>query len=297
MTQFPDLSTLKKTDDGSEFIYGGSVGINRILGLLRNTAFPHPAIDWRVWFINVSTLVRNAFAPTATPENIRSSVALDCNLLSLYISAYSTQSLRRDPISIIFYIPSYEFLPSDIRRPLEGRALQLEQASQWIYSHFPVDAVTEVTSSPHTRVFVARVGGATTTTAYDISAWMASHATALRIRTNDPVALVSHRPLDWHVARRLHAVSLVESYTGSVRHVVQFGERLFKSDTIPFYPTTHRLFGDGVDVRPFVSGKPRAQLIEHAKLKKWNLMSETEIIRDAAHFLHIKTSDLKRIKM
>ena len=110
---FPSTEGLKLSDKGDEYIYGGSVAINRILGSLQNHPEPKPR---KLWLINCMTLLSNVFNKNLSMADIAELYTNEIRLLTLYIEAYAnTYTPRIKPI-IVFYIPDYRHIPTHLLR-------------------------------------------------------------------------------------------------------------------------------------------------------------------------------------
>ncbi len=91
-------------------------------------------------------------------------------------------------------------------------------------------------------------------------------------RTNVPFHMISHFPMDYHVASVTgRAGVLYRSHTGLAAHMTpsELGKIVFKMDDIPFYRNTHVLFGDKVLVKGSIDKKQKAAILDDAKKTHW----------------------------
>jgi hypothetical protein len=105
--------------------------------------------------------------------------------------------------------------------------------------------------------------------------------------------MISHLPIDYHIYKTIPNIQLLESFTGVILSVSDFGQKLIKEVKIPFNTTTHRLFGDSTQLMPLIKGKDRSKLIDVAKEFNWYVKTESEISRDVFFkFPNISPRDL-----
>ena len=98
---------------------------------------------------------------------------------------------------------------------------------------------------------------------------------------NVPVHLISHMPLDYHI--KIYSGRdgfLYRSHTGEVVPLTasSLGKVVFKEESVPFYPSTHALFGDKYLVKGCLGKKDKERFIELAKTNHWNLRTEDYIL-------------------
>lgn len=295
---FPDTAGLEKSADGSEFIYGGSVAINRVLGLLRNIAGTAQHVDWRVYLINLFTLVDNVHHKDKTPQQIAADVETECTLLAHYIEAYAalTRPLPITPV-IVFYIPDYHTLPLVVRRPASPGRLLVEQAYAQVRRQLPGQP-TEIQRTP-ASVRLALPVGSTQLPHRDLRAWLSLHGPAFGYHPGHPVAMLSHCPLDLHLGRLTPKLMLLERYQGQIKGVQQFGSKLsVDSPHVPLTPHTHRLFGDKLQLSPHpaLERKHKQTLLEMAEHHRWLQRTEQEILRDITDVVLIPAQEWQRVK-
>jgi len=99
-------------------------------------------------------------------------------------------------------------------------------------------------------------------------------------RPDVPLHLVSHMPLDYHVASYSDRKgTLYRSHTGEAVQLVpsELGKTVFKNPDMPFYPITHVLLGDKYLIKGCLAKKDRDKLFELAKTNRWSLRSNDYI--------------------
>ena len=275
---FPDIANAEYGQDGTP-ILGNSIGNNRILFYLRETANQQAAPLWNLFLINIYTMARNAYRRGISFEEMRTCIDKDSDLLMTYIHAYTTHKRPVDSV-VLFYAPSYRAVPKDFMREHVGNNLELDALYDEIAETIP-DKLLELTELPYTRKFISRAGFHGRLPYLDISTALGSINSALASGGSIGTALISHCPLDFHIYKRIPRVQLLESYTGQILNVVDFGQKLTKEVRVPFNTATHRLFGDPSQLTPLLTGKDRKTLMQLAGEKNWAIKTETQIIDDA----------------
>lgn len=297
---FPDVSGLEKSADGSEIIYGGSVAINRLLGLLRDTAGSPTATPWMLYLINAFTLADNVFDVKATTRENENAFHADVNLLCQYIEAYMASFPRvlRAPV-IVFYIPDYGHLPKKlVRGHKEGtRAEALDTFYKNLRLTFPIKASRLNPGSDASQQWSVHVGGGTFPHR-DLVQWLRETSTELSyVYNSDPAAIITHCPIDLHIHRMISNLSLLERYTGRIQGPSQFGHKLNKDGFVPFNLYTHRVFGDSVHLKPMVSGKDKKALLKVAEEKSWWQKGQQDILKDIVAETGIPATELIAIRL
>lgn len=289
MIDFPDLASLEKSQDGTEYIYGGSVGVNRILGFYRGNAFVRHRPEWTYHLFNVFTLVRNVYVKTMTDAELRRAFDAEVALIVRYVQAYgecSSLPQHRHP-AIVFYIPDYAAFPKDrLRQKAEGAQL-LERAYITICRHLPK---TPTQAEP--SVWVLPCGSRTRFPHQELAQWLRHHDIH---SWREPMVLVTHCLTDLHLGHNVTRLQLLESYTGILRGAKQFGERLDASGAVPFTSTTHQVFGDSVHLQPLVRGVMKKTLQARAITHRWVVRTDMEIMSDVTNITKIPSTQLKQI--
>ena len=289
MPTFPDLASLETSQDGTEYIYGGSVGVNRILGYYRKTAYLHDRPEWAYHLFNVYTMVRNVYTKGMSPAALYAAFDHELTLLIRYVQAYGELARlpqHRHP-AIAVYVPTYDAYPKDRLRPKAEGAQQLEQAYLRLCKDLP-KTITQLQD----RVWLVPCGSTVRLPHLDLYRWLQRQDVQAH---HHRILMISHCLTDLHLAHFMPRLHLLESYTGTVREPKQFGERLDGSGVIPFTPITHQVFGDSVHLTPLVKGVLKKSLIAQAVARRWPLRTEAEILSDIVTVGRLTPAQVQKI--
>lgn len=301
MVSFPDISQFPKSQDGSEPILGASVGLNRILLMLRETAGQANRQDWGLVLINAFTVFRN-IAPKDLPASLWIEMfRRDIDLFRLYLTAYLTSVHHHRPlVPIVVYVPNYAYFPAPVlREPSPANAALLEGFAQFS-KEFPAVAV-EYGTNEATSLWGVPLGTKTMLPHISLAHWVQYKALSdarFRYRYGQPVMLITHCPVDLHIRRRLPNVFLVESYQGTIRTSKEFGRKLSSgADTIPFTPATHQAFGDPVHLSGVATSKQKKILLDASTAHHWMGKPSESVSRDMAALLSVPLRTLTSLRL
>lgn len=297
---FPSVAGLEKSEDGSEYIYGGSVGINRILGYLHGTAGQLHAMPWRLYLINVFTLLDNIYDIKLTPKQIDEAFHGEVRILCQYIEAY-TSSLPGPykPPTIVFYIPDYGVIPPKLRRTFKegGRDDLMGKFYQRFKSSSFSSVPDHIADTPYSQIWAVPVGKGLYPHR-DLVSWLRGISSKTPyIFDRDAVGIITHCPIDLHIHRILAQVSLIERYTGAIVSPRFFGKKLSSDGLVPFNMYTHRVFGDKVHLAPLIRGKTKVTLLERAKKKNWLQRPPQDILQDIREITGLTTEELNSLRL
>ena len=293
---FPSTASMERSKDGTEPIVGGSIASNMTLNNLRDTA--GTGVPWRLWLINLYTLFVNVCEdPIQSGPALDAALQKEIQLLVQYIEAY-TAHIRGAPRrpDIIFYAPDYGFIPSKLRREIsmETKGGKHQHAIDLSFAAF---RKTRILRQPALRPDAPLAGPAFIAVGQgsyphrDLVRWIREHGRALGyVYNQEPVALITHCPIDLHLRRYLQNLFLLERFTGNVLQPHEFGKKISASPDVPFNIYTHQLFGDKVHIASRVSGKLKTTLLDAAKEKNWLKRSEAEILTDILRLAKIEAS-------
>lgn len=294
---FPDVSTLEKSQSGDEYIYGGSVGINRILGHLRDTAFLSSAPKYGLFLINTLTLLDNVYDKgTKNEAELYKAFLKEVEMLCMYIEAYA--SVRKIPYTptIVFYAPTYERLPSQVRRDNSNNANGRVQALHDVLRPQLAYSPTDISVTDASQRWIVPVGSAGLPHK-DIVAWLRGKAGKLHyIQSQDQVALITHCVIDLYIHLSLPKVQLLERYTGQVKQPSTFGSKLGVGNHVPFNMYTHRAFGDKIHIKPLVQGIKKTNLLTVAEKNKWTRLSQDLILNDLVKHTGLPATSFSSVK-
>lgn len=300
MQSFPDESQMDRSQDGSDPIRGGSIGFNRVLGYFVDHAAQHRTPAFNACLISAFTIYRNIFAmdKSASIETLEQLFIKDLTLFLQYYDTYldhtKTSFMQGKKAAVIVYFPQYGRLDKDIRlEPSESRLELFTGYNKFLKRFSGRDEM--VREMEHLSCFWIRAGDATyphkelSRKLRDITAHPKSLYTS-----GDPISLISHIPLDFHLASRVRNLLVFESYTGKVRPWDEIRFRIDKDGFIPFNSTTHGVLGDRVLIKPLVSGKVKREILAKAKEDKWLSRTEEDIRHRIAKIANLPIRDLRK---
>lgn len=283
MRSFPDESTMERSATGEDPIRGGSIGFNRVLGNFVSWSTMDKRPRYTTFFISAFTIFRNVWTMYKNPtmDEMEEGFVKDINLFleyyDIYLSFVCSNTDREKQASVIIYFPDYRSVPKEILRDNSEKNLSMMNMYKR-FSDLHGRDNGEVRKLQFVRCFWVSVGG----TVYphkDLASKfrsVANHPSSM-YSTGDNVCLITHIPLDYYLSFRTRNLSLLESYTGIIRTPKEFGLKLDKEGRLPFLPTTHVVFGDGVMVKQMVPLKIKRELLELAEKEKWFTRSEDDI--------------------
>lgn len=97
------------------------------------------------------------------------------------------------------------------------------------------------------------------------------------IQNQHNVLMVSHHPIDYHLATSTNKWRLVCSFTGDIKSPDDLGKAVFGSYEIPFTKATHVALGDRVDMKQSIKRGYKKQLVEFAQKEMWQLLSNEQL--------------------
>lgn len=305
---FPSTEGLSRSEDGSEFIYGGSVGLNRILGNFQSYSMLDASPRWSAYLLNMFTVFRNAYNPKLTDMQNAQMISQDCEYFLLYLDSYLEAlplNQRSKTKPVVFYVPHYDRLPLDIVRNTPKVVDMLSMFYKLMPSCVPLQS-GQVSQSEYTTRFVLQCPKMELPQV-TLAAWLRSYAMQNQsgYKWNDQIFMFTHSAMDLHLCNRVPGVTLVESYTGATKYPKDFGTKLSVSAKdleaypdliIPFNTVTHRAFGDPLLIKPLVVRNMKKALLEKANDKKWYTRTTDSIISDIKEVTGIKASELVKIR-
>ena len=96
-----------------------------------------------------------------------------------------------------------------------------------------------------------------------------------------PIHMISHMPIDYHTPKYGgRSGTLYRSHTGAVVPMTpaELGKSVFKEDEIPFYPSTHILFGDKYLIKGCLGRKEKNMIVAAAKQNHWGVRTSDYIV-------------------
>lgn len=300
MKSFPDESLMERSQDGTEPIRGGSIGLNRILGRFVIKATTDHKPEFSAVIISAFTIFRNVWTmqQDADLSSLEEGFVKDVNLFldyyDTYLSFTKSALLGSKQCPVIIYFPDYRRLENGIRREHKGRQVELlAKYAKFLSRYNGRDEL--VRKLDHVHCFWIRAGDATYPHKEVSRKFreITSHP-ACAYSSGDRVALITHIPLDYHLSGRIRGIHLLESYTGELKAPDQFRFKLDKDGRIPFNTVTHVVFGDSVLIKPWVTPKVRKALFEQAVAERWLSRSEDDIRSKVAKTADIPLNELRK---
>ena len=269
-----------------------SVGATAIIDALHILAKDYRSPTWDIFLINTATLIRNNLNKELTNQQVVKGTFEDMDNIVHAFKDYLF-SRPRPPVNpkIIIYLPDYSALPLIHRRPLNATstrilAIQDEMTRKYVKDKLTpevvnfqgIDCVTMCAGN--NRIFPHRVLYQYIKDEHSKST-MKSLARVLGF-DQTRVGILSHCAIDLHLSFLVKVFNLMESYTGNIKELSQFGEKIFKLPFIPFNRATHLLFGDSTHIKPIAVRKNKQLILDIAKKNKWFAKTEESIISDVA---------------
>ena len=280
-SKFPHISKENYTDKG-EAIYGGSVGMNRFYDLLvKNSTSPHP-IEFGIVAINALTLIRNNYSDSY--NDLQKKSQTDINTLVTYLSIFLRNTKKDNrKVSIVLLYPDYKKLPDTLRRPMSPQLTR-------IMTHYLKDiksvksGLDKYFENDVLKVYAFKLGDKKRYPHREFRDHLFGEidnerrgTVEINYRLNDPIHLISHIALDWHLSEALRNVNLIESYTGEIIDSLHFGSKLIrkKDIKIPFNSVIHQTFGDDTFIKPLAVRNNRKVLLDSTG--RWSMMTQSKI--------------------
>ena len=294
---FPSTENLRLSEDKTEFIYGGSIAINRLLDMFRNHVpqgrTERPKYPWHLYLVNGMTLFDNVYEDKMRHDEVTSRIQNEIDMLMTYASSYMSFFTRTRPTFLI-YIPQYKQIPSNLRRPTPKA-----KEDKWRqYKNVFLDITQKgfhKEETNHGYLWFASIGN---------HRFPHKELTDMVRRTptqhrpdNTPLFLLTHMVLDLHLSKTTRHVTLAERYTGLIKDHNSFGTKLNTKADVPFNTDTHRLFGDKHLLLPLIKGKKKTELEAYIAKRNWRLKTAYEIRQDILRQTDITQAQLDALKL
>lgn len=295
---FPSTENLALSENESEFIYGGSIGINRILDMFRKRApignNKTPAYPWHLYLLNGMTLFENVYEDKHTKNTIIELIEKDIEMLMIYASSYMS-FFTKDRPTFIIYIPSYGLLPkSEVRSIPESKKKKWDMYEKVYRDIFQQNRMVQH-QNEHGYQWVTKAG--TQRLPHKELSRLIQSLPPKHYKKRTPIFLMSHIALDLHMSALVPNITLVERYTGLIKEPKNFGTKLNTNVSVPFNVYTHRLFGDKHLLHPLLKGKKKKTLEEKIATENWHLKTKTEIRNAILQHTEIASQQLDFIKL
>ena len=97
-----------------------------------------------------------------------------------------------------------------------------------------------------------------------------------KIGNQKNVLMISHHPIDYHMATACNSWRVIKSYTGAIWTYEDLGINVLHQN-LPYLKKLHILLGDKTDLKPSLPLKEREKLIKVAQDESWYLLPEDKI--------------------
>lgn len=282
---FPDVSKLEKSQDGLNYIYGGSIAINGILDNLRNLA--GRGTPWKLLLVNGLTIANNVFDKDLSEKEMFDRYMVDCDMLGMYMEAYAASFRDKYKMKMVIYLPDYSAIsPNRLRDNSKNNNGRVQLFYDKVRKSLTTDKLVYMDTEYGIRSFIP-VGSSGNLPYKYLASIIKSN-----VLDRDHVALISHCALDLHVINRANNIHLLDRYTKNIIYQSEFGVKLDSEGRVPFGNVTHAIFGDKIHISPFVSGKKKTELLELASKQKWNYKSQQYILDTVVSHLKVKREDV-----
>lgn len=232
---------------------------------------------WHAFVVNMATLVRNVYTTSATPEQIVAAATTDAKMLLEYISSYATDvpaGFTYQP-HVVLYFPHYIHLPEMYRKEKFPPAYQrYEECTPAL-----VNSVLECAAAYCNSATISlKVCESSPTQPWPNLDLLTDFPISLDSRLVSDVVMISHIPVDYHLAPNFGSLTFIESFTGKVKPAEVIVTKVISDNSIPFNAYTHILFGDSVVLRAQLTRKQKTELRTIASTEHWELLSATAIL-------------------
>jgi hypothetical protein len=281
--------------DPEEPIYPGSLGSNRIFHMLKTTAGLASSPAYDLFVISIYTLLRNAYSKGITQAAIEKVVDDDVDLYMTFIGAYLSYR-RQTPGAVLFYAPNYRSIPRELLRKTSGQRDEMDALYLKLLHKLPTK-LTEITEDPLLRKYLVATSGGMFPHK-ELPGYIRDIYDGRRTHGMLGTIMLSHCPIDLHLARMIPGIELLESHTAAIYPPSEFGRKLTKDVRVPFNTATHRAFGDEVHLAALCKGRQKAELTELAAKRQWAIHTESEILTDiATAFPDVTRDDLLKLRL
>lgn len=250
-----------------------------------------------VVILNVLTMVRNCYDRKKPDAKIVEDIRKDVNIFLQYIQSYfiEQKDMVEKPV-VICYLPVYN-IPEQFARPDTQIKKDLYKFANIVFGKQCTNPASTRELNNNAILYTVKAGigmlphqtiGRLITTKCDVGVLKPKDRRYL---------LISHCPIDLHLQNTLESrVFLLESFTGMIKSVNDFGKKVFKDDYVPFNQYTHLLLGDKVTIKPLIHHKDKTTLLEAAKKDMWAKKPLSVVLNEIKKLNFIPQETLKSVK-
>lgn len=273
----------KETSDDGEIINLCSIGLNRIINYLAEQVVNIDKAKYNLILVNLESFIRNTYQKNIRQQEWTAAISKDTQLFNQYIYEYTKDytMLSKTPACLIYYLPIYDLESPYLLKTKSEQLLAIREFKE-TFRHTVLTNSDEDYQIDHMRVVV---------TNFKDSAFKAPKMILRKIKTiarstSHRALMLSNAPIDFHIARLIDKLDLIESYTAKIKTWKDFGEKVFKNKYIPFNQYTHIALGDKNHLEQLVKrGKVKKALFKQAEAEKWHTMSETKVLTKLAQYI------------
>ena len=289
MIDFPDESKHPLAKDGLEVIRPDcSVGINRLLGQLKDWASEDAYPRFSIFLLNVFTMVRNVWFKDIKLNQVIAACNSEMDMFTTYLEAYLDKVAPPEfQLPVVLYYPLYEAIPSQLRRKPSPAYERFMSGYQLILRGMSLHAPPQIVHRGYKTHRWILPCPPSRLPRHTITPWLKEGVKKKFLgsyKVGDNIYLMTGIPVDLHLCFDFPNVKLWEYYTGTVKEPSDFGSKLNipKEISVPFTPFTHRVFGDPVSIQGVVEWKPRTDLLKKIAPNKWRMSSDRMKMEDLA---------------
>ena len=260
--------------------YQNGIGVSPMLFKLQNLAMQRVRPSWDLFLINIETIVRDQ-SKIIDVETTVKNVLHDCQTLVQYIESYvgiGSNIYHKVTPLICFYFSHYKNIPQGYLRDKLPKGTDERIAIVQIV----VNKLKEIPLISNTISVKLFEEGLET-------GWpqiqLLDDLYQVGIDNFRKVLLISHIPLDFDLYTRFTEFTLLESYTGNLKNVKQFGKKVFNNEIVPFNKYTHLLFGDKWYLKSPLSLKDKRNVLSCAEREHWSILSDRDILAKLVNLL------------
>ena len=248
--------------------------------------------SWDTFLINIHTLIRNNVQDIDEHDQfIINRVNKDISMILEYITEYLSLLPEVFDPHVIFYVPFYS-IPTLHNRTASPTRIKINKVTKKMYDS--IQGSEERSQFGNLTVIIYKVGSHKFP-----HLELADKLSDLNSRLSKNIyrryLMISHCPIDFHLYTKVRYFFLLESYTGHIKTPELLGQKVFDLN-IPFYTTTHLLFGDSVHIAPLVQRSEKKKFIEQANRSGWYKKTETMILDEIKKMNTIPMQTLTSVK-
>jgi len=265
-------------------------------------------LSWDSLVINIQTIVRNNHSSQiSTNEVIHKTLSDLENIVLAAIDYRKSIGQPDEKSSIIMYLPSYSAIPHLHKRAVNTtQQTLLDITDKLNQRHLKIDGKTPTIKTIHSTPCIFLKAGTNQLLPHqqlygyirdNASSGLLGNIKSMFGFAAFRVAMISHHPVDFHLATRVKNFSLIESFTGKVFTLKDLGQKVFKNTTIPFNSSTHLLFGDKIHIEPLAKRTLKKQLLTLSQTQRWQTLTEDSIVSRVVSTGQVPRTLLTQFKM